>query len=175
MRNASSKQDLLMHIAPLLQVLQFFSLWEGEIIGKLNLLGVFIFSVHACRDNGGGMENSGELRTEQMSFLSNELGVRFNISIEISREDVFYLAGCDKILRATVWQLDPVIQQVVGDPEYSLVYSRSAWLNSPVLRVFLGSRKATIGNPVVRPSSEDLTTESNRLSTTHNGQSLKMK
>ena len=138
MRYASSKQDLLMHIAPLLQVLQFFSLWEGEIIGKLDLLGVFIFSEHACWDNGGGMENSGELCTEQMPFLSNELGVRFNISVEISREDVFYLAGRDKILRATVWQLDPVIQQVVGDPEYSLVYSRSAWLNSPVLRVFLG-------------------------------------
>ena len=138
MRYASSKQDLLMQIAPLLQVLQLFSLWEGEIIGKLNLLGFFIFSVHACRDNGGGMENSGELCTEQMPFLSNELGVRFNISVEISREDVFYLAGRDKILRATVWQLDPVIQQVVGDPEYSLVYSRSAWLNSPVLRVFLG-------------------------------------
>ena len=127
-----------MQIAPLLQVLQFFSLWEGEIIGKLNLLGFFIFSVHACRDNCGGMENSGELRTEQMPFLSNELGVRFNISIEISREDVFNLAGRDEILRATVWQLDPVIQQVVGDPEYSLIYSRSAWLNSPVLRVFLG-------------------------------------
>ena len=138
MRYASSKQDLLMHIAPLLQVLQFFSLWEGEIIGKLNLLGFFILSVHACRDNSGGMENSGELSTEQMPFLSNELGVRFNISVEISREDVFNLAGRDEILRATVWQLDPVIQQVVGDPEYSLIYARSAWLNSPVLRVFLG-------------------------------------
>ena len=138
MRYASSKQDLLVQIAPLLQVLQLFSLWEGEIIGKLNLLGFFIFSVHACRDNGGGMENSGELSTEQMPFLSNELGVRFNISVEISREDVFNLAGRDEILRATVWQLDPVIQQVVGDPEYSLIYSCSAWLNSPVLRVFLG-------------------------------------
>ena len=81
-----------MHIAPLLQVLQFFSLWEGEIIGKLDLLGVFIFSEHACWDNGGGMENSGELCTEQMSLFTIELWVSVNISVKVSCEDVLDLA-----------------------------------------------------------------------------------
>ena len=128
MRYTAGKQDLRVPIAPLLKVLQFFSLWEDELIGELDLLGFFILNEHACWHNGSGVENSGELRTEQMPLLSNKLGVRFNISVEVTCEDVLNLASCDKVLRSAVWQLYPVIQQVVGDPEYSLVYSRSARL-----------------------------------------------
>ena len=98
-----------MPVAPLLQVLQLFSLWEDEIVGKLDLLGVFILSEHSCRDYGSGVENSGELSTEQMPLLSFELGVGCNISVEVSCEHFFDLAGCDKILRAAVWQLYPVV------------------------------------------------------------------
>ena len=38
------------------------------------------------------MENSGELRTEQMSLLSIELWVSVNFSVKVSCEDVLDLA-----------------------------------------------------------------------------------
>jgi hypothetical protein len=79
------------------------------------------------------VENSGKLRTEQMSLLSIELWVSVNISVQVSCEDVLDLARRVDVLRSAVWQLNPVIQQVVCNPEDKFIDTLSSRLLSWVL------------------------------------------
>jgi len=67
------------------------------------------------------VEDSSESCAQKMAFLPIEAWVCVYISIEIAGEDVLDLACALDMMRAGVWQLDPIVQQIVSNPEDSLV------------------------------------------------------
>ena len=135
MRASTNFQNRLLNITPFLKVLQFLSRREREFFSILDLSCFIVNSKESDRDEGGGVENSAKLRTEQMSLLTIELRVRVNISVQVSCEDVLDFARRIDVLWSAVWQLNPVIQQVVCDPEDKFIDTLSSRLLSRVLRV----------------------------------------
>ena len=133
MRASTNFQNLLLNTTPSLKVLQLLRLGELEFFSILDLIGIFVRCKETNRDKCSGMENSGKLRTEQMSLLSIELRVSVNFSVQVSCENVLDFARRDDVLRSAVWQLDPVIQQVVCNPEDNFIGTLSSRLLRRVL------------------------------------------
>ena len=64
-----------------------------------------------------------------MALFTNESRISINIGIQVASKDVLDLTcGLDVLWRA-VWQLDPVIEQAVSDPEDSFVDALATHLN----------------------------------------------
>ena len=165
-------QDDLVHVAPVLNVSQLISLWEGKLFRELNFVGVLIEHEESLWNNSGGVENSSESGSKKVTLLAIELGVGVDISVQVTSEDVLDVAGLVDVLRLAVWELNPIVQKVVGDPEDSFVDSLAASLDVSILLVLFGLGKSSNGNPVVAAGSKDLTSETNGLCTAHNCKSL---
>ena len=118
------------------------------------------------------MEDTSKLCTQEMSLLSTEGRVSINISVQVTSEHVLDETCLLDVLGAAVWKLDPIIQQVVGDPEDQLVHTFATSLNRSVLLVLFSSWESANSDPVVALRAEDLASEAERLSSTHDCQSL---
>lgn len=107
-----------------------------------------------------------------MTLLTVKGWVSVHISVQVACEDVLNLTRTLDMLRTAVWQLDPIIEQIVGDPEDSLVDSLTSGLSRCVFRVFFSLWKSANGNPVVLLYSKNLASETKSFSSTHGCQSL---
>lgn len=70
------------------------------------------------------------------------------------------LAGLLDVIGAAVWQLDPIGEKVVSDPEDGLIDTFATSFDRGVLGILLGLLKPAHGNPVVALSAENFTSES---------------
>ena len=110
-RATASFQNNRMHIRPVLDVSELISLLRLIILGELDFLGSILTFVHhekAFGHHGSSVEDTRELRSEQVTLLSIERRVRVDFSIEITSEHVLNLSRLNDVLRSAVWQLDPV-------------------------------------------------------------------
>ena len=118
------------------------------------------------------MEDAGESGAEQVAFLAVEMRVRVQVGVQVTRERVLDETRLLDVLRAAVWQLDPVVEQVVRDPENELVEALAAWLHCLVARVLLSLAQSTVHDPVVGLCAIDLATELEHVGARHLSQSL---
>ena len=91
---------------------------------------------------------------------------------QVSGEELLDHPGANDMLWLGIWQLDPVADDIIGDPENGLVDSDSSEFLLGVSRIFLLVLQSPLSNPVVFLSTEDLTEEADRLRPTDLGQSL---
>lgn len=77
------------------------------------------------------------------------------------------------MLGCGIWELNPVLKEVVINPVNELVDTLTAAFVRPVRALFLCSIENTLNNPVISLHTKDLTPESQSGSTTQNSQSLK--
>ena len=101
--HAACLQNDLMHIAPSLDVSQFLSLWEGELLAILHLIRFVIESEHTLRHDLSGVENPCQCRSEQVTFFPAEDRVSIDICVQIAGEDMLDLARLDEINRSAIW------------------------------------------------------------------------
>ena len=104
--------------------------------------------------------------------LSVESRVHIHISVEVSSKDVLDQAGLSDVLRAAIGELDPVSEQVGGNPENNLVHTLATRLSLRIARLFLGASQATNGDPVVLLAAENFASESEGLGSRHDSQTL---
>jgi len=100
-----------------------------------------------------------------VALLAGERRVRVDFSIEITSKNVLDKSGALDVLGLAVWQLNPVVEQVVGDPVNKGVDTFTALLNRGVRAALLLLAQGTRSQPIVLLSAVHLTREANRLST----------
>ena len=76
------------------------------------------------------------------------------------------------LLRGGVWELDPILKEVVINPIDELVDTLTAALMRPVRPLLFGGIKDTLNNPVISLYTKDLAPESETRGSTQNSQSL---
>ena len=172
MGGASGLQNDLMDVAPALDVSELFSLGECELLRELNFVSLVIEHEQALWHDSSGMEDTSKGGSEEMTLLAVERWVGVNISVEVTSEDVLDQTSLLHVLGLTVWQLDPIVQKVIGNPEHCLVDTLATSFHSGISGVLLSLGKSTDGDPVVARGTKDLATEAQSLSTAHNCQSL---
>ena len=106
-----------------------------------------------------------------MTLLALESWVALDRRIEVSRENVLDHPGHDDVLWFAVWQLDPVIEQVVGHPEHHHVHTFTSLLLI-MADLLLLSIKLSVSHPVVILSSVDFASKLDTVSSTHDSKSL---
>ena len=109
MLNSACQEDLLVDVGPILNVSQLISLRELELISEFDLLSLFVKREETFGNDCSSVENSRKLSAEQMSLFSFKGWVRVNFSVQVSSEDVLDKASLLDVLRATVWELNPII------------------------------------------------------------------
>jgi hypothetical protein len=160
-------------IRPGLQALKFFTLGNGEVFCKLHEIGLLINFEETLGWDSGRSKNTSELCSEEVALLSWEHGVAVKVSVEFSSHNVLNLARGFDVFRFAVGQLNPIVEQIFGDPEYKLVDTCTTLFNLSIDIVLLRFHKHTRNNPVVLVGSHDLSCKSDSISSTHNSESLR--
>ena len=109
MLNSACQEDLLVDVGPILNVSQLISLRELELISEFDLLSFFVKREETFGNDCSCVENSCKLCAEQMSLFSIKGWISINLSVQVSSEDVLDKASLLDVLRATVWELNPII------------------------------------------------------------------
>ena len=159
MSDTSCLQNYLINVAPRFEISELLSLRSGEIFGKFDFTNLLIECEKSLWNDLGGTENSGKSSSQKMSLFATEGRVGINFSIKVTRENMLYLASLLDMNRSAVGQLNPIVEEIVGDPEDILVDALAAWLDLGVSRVLLGLRDLAHGDPVVLLRAEDLAGE----------------
>jgi len=73
-----------------------------------------------------------------VALLAGEGRVRVDLSVEVARHHVLNAAREYDVLWLDVGQLNPIVEQVVSDPEHDLVSATATLFNVGVSVVFLG-------------------------------------
>ena len=107
-----------------------------------------------------------------MSFLAREGGVAIDGSVEVPGDNMLDLSHSLDLLRGGVWELDPILKEVVINPIDELVDAFTAALMRPVRPLLFGGIEDTLNNPVISLDTKDLAPESETRSSTQNSQSL---
>ena len=111
-----------------------------------------------------------------MALLAVEGRICVYIGVQVSCENVLDLTRTLDVLWGAIWQLDPIVEEVVSHPKDCLVDTLSTGLHSRITRVLLSLRQSTNGNPVVLRCAKDFTSKTKSFGSTHCSQSLfKMK
>jgi hypothetical protein len=79
----------------------------------------------------------------------------------------------NNVLWFGIWQLDPIVKQIRGYPEYKFINACTSGFHILVWNSFFSFRKNASCNPVIILSSEDLSAEVNAVCATHDGQTFK--
>ena len=95
-----------------------------------------------------------------------------HICIQIPCHDVLDLLGCQDVVGLGVWQLDPVVADVLSDPVDFLVDAITSLLNHIGGAALLAVRDLAFRNEVVVTCAIDLAPESQAGSTTHGSKYL---
>ncbi len=95
-----------------------------------------------------------------MSFLAREGRVAVNESIEVTGANMLDLSNSLDLLRGSVWQLDPILKEVVINPVDELVDTFTAALMRPVRPLLFSGIEDTLNNPVISLDTKDLAPES---------------
>ena len=133
MLDTAREKDLLVDVGPTLDVSQLFSLGELELIREFDLLSFFVKHEETFGNDCRSMENSSKLSTEQMSLFSFKGWVRVNLSIQVTGEDVLDETSLFNVLGAAIWELNPIVQQIVCDPEDGFVDTFSTRFHARIL------------------------------------------
>lgn len=107
-----------------------------------------------------------------MTLPAWEARVAIEGCIQITSKDVLNLSRGDDVFRFCIWQLNPIMQQVCGDPEHKLVNACSPDLKVSVVDRFFTFCEDAGCDPIVVLGSIDFAAEVNTISTTHNRQPL---
>ena len=137
MCGASRLENNLMDIAPSFDVFKFFRLREDELLAKSDLSGFLIQCQETLGHDSCSVEDSSESGTKQVSLFAAKGRVGVDLSVQVSTEYMLDLSSLSDMNRSAVWQLDPVIEQVIRNPEDSFVNSFTAGFNFGILRVLL--------------------------------------
>ena len=147
------------HVHPSLETLKLTEGGHLEFFRELHLLCLLVDFKQALWHDCGGCKNSGELGTQKVALLAWEARVGVEGGIEVAREDVLDLACTHDVLGSGVWQLDPVVERIIGDPVYKLVDTFAALFKALVCTELFSQQQFSAGNPVVFLGTEDLATE----------------
>ena len=133
MLDTTREKDLLVDVGPTLDVSQLFSLGELELIREFDLLSFFVEHEETFWNDCRCMENSSKLSTEQMSLFTFKGWVRVDLSIQVTGEDVLDETSLFNVLGAAIWELNPIVQQIVCDPEDGFVDTFSTRFHARIL------------------------------------------
>lgn len=64
------------------------------------------------------MEDSSEHRAEEVALLTRERRVGSDVGIEVTSEDTLDKARSLDLVRLGVGQLNPIVEEVIGNPVY---------------------------------------------------------
>ena len=95
-----------------------------------------------------------------------------HICVQIPCHDVLDLLGYQDVVGLGVWQLDPVVADVLSDPVDFLVDAITSLLDDIGRAAFLAVRDLAFRNEVVVTCAIDLAPESQTGCATHGGKSL---
>ena len=109
MLDSACQEDLLVDVGPILYVSQLISLRELELISEFDLFSLFVKREETFGNDCSCVENSCKLCTEQMSLFSFEGWISIKLSVQVSSEDLLDETSLLDVLRAAVWELNPII------------------------------------------------------------------
>jgi hypothetical protein len=116
--------------------------------------------------------DSGQKSSEKVPLLSREEGVGVDIGIEVSSEQSLDESRLHDLLRLHVRQLDPVANDILGDPENSFIDSLASQFLLHISGSLLSVLEIPVSHPVVIVLAEDLSEELDIGSARHLGQSV---
>lgn len=180
MGRSSLEIDCREGVAPSIKSFKLLISGHGEIFGKLDFLGGFVFTNHlvlSLRSDLSSVENSREHSSQQVTLSSRESRVRLYTCIKVTSQKLLNLSGSDNVVRLDIGKLDPVVQNVIGYPENHAVAANSTRLSKAVERVvvpFLNvlSFQFSTCNPVVLLRAHNFTSKSELGCTTQTGKFL---
>lgn len=147
-------------------LLFWFFLW------KLDLLGLWVVLKATGWAELSGVSDPSKLLSEEVPFLTWEGWAAVDLGVEVTSKSNLDLSCDHKSLWLGLWQLNPVLEEVVSDPEDVGVGTLTSLLLELVGWKLLLEVEGALGNPVILMASIDLTEESETLSSTHNCKSL---
>mmetsp|Transcript_1816 Transcript_1816/g.2435 ORF Transcript_1816/g.2435 Transcript_1816/m.2435 type:complete len:254 (-) Transcript_1816:178-939(-) len=154
-------------MTPVLSALQLVSTHGGGLLGGLHLSGLFVHFEQALRTELSGMLDSGEDSSQEVALFSREGREGLDMRIKVSCQYLLDHLGTLDVLREDVRELNPIADDVVSNPEYSLVYANPTGFLRGVQGIFLSSRQDPLGHPVVGVRAHNLSKESERGGSTH--------
>lgn len=110
---------------------------------------IFSITIEPSRSDSVGMSDSSNLSSEEVSLLSGEGRASVQRSIQISSHQMLDRLRSNDMVRVSVWKLDPVLKDVVGDPIHLLVDSFSSGLDLSGDFCLLVLKEFSLQDPVV--------------------------
>ena len=107
-----------------------------------------------------------------MSFLEGEGRLAVDTSVQVASQLLFNQLSCHYMLRLSIWQLNPVINKIMRDPEDGLIDALASEFLDGIGRCLLLDVQGALGDPVVLFGAEDLTEEFQGRGAGDHGQSL---
>lgn len=125
-------------------------------------LSIVIFDnlVKSLGNNGSGVYDTGNLGSKVVLLSSEEEGVGEDGSLKISSEEDLDLPRGLNICGGKIWELDPLIKDVVGDKVGELINTSALGLlvsgTALALTTFLATLDDTLSNIIIFLGSSDL-------------------
>lgn len=162
---AANLKQLSVQVGPSFNTFKIIRSWDGKLFSKLNFLRFFIKFKETLGNNSSGMENTGELCTNKVTFLAREGRVRINGCVKVTSDHMLNHARADDVLGANVGQLDPVREKIVSDPVYEGVSSLTAGLLISGLIHFVTAGQGAGADPIVLLRAEELGNKAKTIGT----------
>lgn len=159
-------------MTPHLKTLQFSSAWHAEFFSQLDFICFLIDLVKTLWANFSCMCYSGELFTEVVSLFAWEWWATFYLGIQVSSQNNFYFSADHHGFWLRLWQLNPVLQEVVCHPEHVSVSTLSSLFLESIGWLLFLEVKLSLCHPVIVLASVNLSEESEASGSTHGCQSL---
>ena len=117
------------------------------------------------------MRDSCYLSSEKMPFLPWERRIALNLSIQFSSKEILDQPCSFEVFWFRVWQLNPVLKNMICHPVNESVHSFTSLLLEVVRLIFLWNIEYSFCNPIVSLASVDLTPEPELRSSREQSQS----